>query len=441
MFLRIFAFALSLVFASVAMGATLTVAPVAGLRDEALTEFRITGLAPNQRVTLRARSNDLVGGPWTSEAQFAADSDGAVDVAKQHPVSGSYRHADVMGLLWSLRTADEFTLTYMLIGAFSMGTFHVELSVLDESGAVLAQTAIPRHSARPEMPVTRQLWSPLGYEMALFYPANQQARQTVVHITGSGGGRLEGFCEMLAAHGYFAACVPYFGVPGTPATLNEVPLELFRDAIDAVLSHPMATGTEVIFSGVSRGGEGALLVGATFPERVKAVLSFAPAAHLWDGETDFVAPPRAAWTLGGVPLPYLTIDREHLFEFNTTFPWIVTPTFRYSEATATPEQRAAARIPVENIDGPVFLSSGLNDALSPSDEWANTVAATLRTAGHPHEVMNVKGPQAGHLAFNVAYTPIPQTVAAIYECGGTPEGNAEAAAAQWREVLRFLGGL
>ena len=436
-FRSISALALSFLLTIAASAAQITISPASGMRDEALTAFRVTGLAPFQDVTLRARSSDLPGTPWTSEVQFAADANGVVDVAKDHPRGGSYRGADIMGPLWSMTTADEFALAFMLIGAFPMGTFDVAIEVADAGGSVLAATTITRRSARAELPVTRELWSPLGYEMALYYPTHQPAKEVVVHVTGSGGGRLEGACEMLAAHGYFAACVPYFGVPGTPAALSEIPLEHFRDAIDAVLAHPHAVGSEVVFSGVSRGGEAALLVGATYPERVKAVLGFTPSSYVWDAETAGAS----SWTLGGVPLPYLSVSYEHLFKFNPGFPWIATPTFRYSVATATQAEREAARIPVERIDGPVFLSSGLSDQLWPGDEYSNSVAATLRAAGHPHPVVNVKGAQAGHLAFNVAYTPVPQTVALIYECGGTPEGNATAAAAQWRELLRFLGDL
>lgn len=438
-FRHVSAFALSLVVAMSAAAATITVSPATGMRDEPLSSFRITGLAPLQDVTLRATTNQLAGSaPWISQASFTADPNGVVDLATDHPRNGSsYRGADIMGPLWSMRTSDEFALAFMLIGSFPMGTFDVNLEALDVTGAVIAQTTITRRSARADMPVTRELWSPLGYEMALYYPTNAPAKETVVHITGSGGGRLEGFCEMLAAHGYFAACVPYFGMPGTPATLSEIPVEQFRDAIDAVLGHSRSVGDEVVFSGVSRGGEGALLVGSTYPDRVKAVLSFMPASHLWEAETPGVT----SWTRDGLPLPYLVLDFNHLFKFNPGFPWVATPTFRFSESHATPQQRVAARIPVENIDGPVFLSSGLNDQLCPCDEWGDTVTATLRANQHPHKVVHIKGAQAGHLAFNVAYTPVPQTVALIYECGGTPEGNAAAAANQWRAVLQFLGDL
>ena len=54
-------------------------------------------------MTIRATLPSAVGGDWASGATFIADAAGAVDVARQAPVSGSYDGADAMGLCWSAR--------------------------------------------------------------------------------------------------------------------------------------------------------------------------------------------------------------------------------------------------------------------------------------------------------------------------------------------------
>jgi len=68
--------------------------------------------------------------------------------------------------------------------------------------------------------------------------------------------------------------------------------------------------------GQSRGGELALLLGATFPERVSAVIGYVPVPWCTAARTPRPArrpPRRSTWLLGGVPLPHLWEgNRTHL---------------------------------------------------------------------------------------------------------------------------------
>ena len=59
--------------------------------------WKITGLKPGKRVTLKATSTDARRILWVSEAVFQADASGSVDVGRQAPVSGSYSEADIFG--------------------------------------------------------------------------------------------------------------------------------------------------------------------------------------------------------------------------------------------------------------------------------------------------------------------------------------------------------
>ncbi|HLJ80320.1 MAG TPA: acyl-CoA thioesterase/BAAT N-terminal domain-containing protein, partial [Ktedonobacterales bacterium] len=65
------------------------IAPNPALVDEPL-RIRLAGLAPGQRVTLAARTADGAGHGWSSQATFAADEAGAIDLASAAPLDGSY---------------------------------------------------------------------------------------------------------------------------------------------------------------------------------------------------------------------------------------------------------------------------------------------------------------------------------------------------------------
>ncbi|HKN00779.1 MAG TPA: acyl-CoA thioesterase/BAAT N-terminal domain-containing protein [Candidatus Binataceae bacterium] len=69
--------------------------------DQSL-EIRASGLAPEERVTLRLSllKPHL---PWQSEAKFVANDAGMIDLAHDAPARGSYEDADPMGLIWSMR--------------------------------------------------------------------------------------------------------------------------------------------------------------------------------------------------------------------------------------------------------------------------------------------------------------------------------------------------
>ncbi|WP_263173091.1 acyl-CoA thioesterase/BAAT N-terminal domain-containing protein [Streptomyces sp. SCSIO ZS0520] len=72
------------------------------LADEPI-RIRVTGLHPGERVTVASRAVDYKGLRWSAWAQFTADANGSVALARQRPVAGTFRHTDGMGLFWSMR--------------------------------------------------------------------------------------------------------------------------------------------------------------------------------------------------------------------------------------------------------------------------------------------------------------------------------------------------
>ena len=79
----------------------------------------------------------------------------------------------------------------------------------------------------------------------------------------------------LAARGYAALALAYFGTEHLPPTLAEIPLEYFETALAWLARQPEVDPDRLGVAGVLRGGELALLLGATFPA-LRAVVADVP---------------------------------------------------------------------------------------------------------------------------------------------------------------------
>jgi alpha-beta hydrolase superfamily lysophospholipase len=80
-----------------------------------------------------------------------------------------------------------------------------------------------------------------------------------------------------------------------------MPLEYFADTIGWLKTQPTANEDKISVMGALKGGELALLLGAIYPENVKAVVGSVPSVVVQQ-EISFGRPsrhPRLLWTLGG----------------------------------------------------------------------------------------------------------------------------------------------
>ncbi|MDE1983811.1 MAG: acyl-CoA thioesterase/BAAT N-terminal domain-containing protein, partial [Gammaproteobacteria bacterium] len=80
---------------------TLSATPSAALVDQPVT-IRVSGLKPNEPVTLRANMQDYQHRTWRAAATFLADNSGKVDVTRDAPKYGSYSGEHAVGLVWSM---------------------------------------------------------------------------------------------------------------------------------------------------------------------------------------------------------------------------------------------------------------------------------------------------------------------------------------------------
>lgn len=408
----------------------------------------VTGLAPGAQVGIVAQTRRGNGVLWHSRAAFVADAQGTVNLTRDAPVSGDYTGVSAMGLIWSQRPDDGKARDVFPLSATEPLTTTLTATANGESVHAsflqrLAAPGVTRHDVRApdnEEGLVGTLYLPDPY-------AHPGPRPAVLILNGSGGGINEPRAALYASHGYAAFALAYFKAPGLSDYISNTPLEYFERALAWLRKRVAPLHDFVAVSGQSRGGELALLLGATFPEAVSAVIGYVPGAVVHSGQNaadPAVGREGPTWLYRGQPLP-------HLWEGNRTASWAPfdegPAPHRHERAIRTALQDAdavaRARIRIERARGPVLLLSATDDGSWPSSDYARMVTAKLAEVRHPYPVQHFDYEGAGH-AIVFPYVPTTQLVYAhpvsgrISTGGGEPRANARADAQSWAAVRRFL---
>lgn len=251
----------------------------------------------------------------------------------------------------------------------------------------------------------------------------------VLLLHGSSGTPDTARANLLRSYGVTVIAPRWFGGPGQPAGICEVPLESFRPPLDELA----AAGDSLIIVGTSKGAEAALLL-ATIDPRIDAVVAMSPSSHVWanvgpglDGRD---SPQRSSWTHGGVPLPFVRYDDS----WAPADPEL--PAFResYIRSLAHPGTGGAA-IPVERFSGSVLLTAGADDQVWPSVEFARRIEERRAAAGLRTRVL--LSPAAGHRLV-LPGEPVP-TGGMTMARGGTPDADRAFGAEVLPALLQVLG--
>ena len=237
------------------------VTPSAVLVD-APVDVRVTGLATRTSVTLQATTKDYLGKLWRSRLAVRADAHGVYDTNRN------------MRLFWSMQCVSGATGCDFGV---PLGPTDVDIDVIRagrrrRGGSALAPRRCGRRRGQTDTTLAAQ-----GFVGAYFAPpAGAAPAPAVLAIGGSEGGYGPYPAALLASHGYPSLSLAYFKEPGLPQTLKDIPLEYFATALRWLAAQPGVDPKRVVVLGGSRGGEGALLIGSTYPDLVHAVIADVP---------------------------------------------------------------------------------------------------------------------------------------------------------------------
>ncbi|MEV4372703.1 acyl-CoA thioester hydrolase/BAAT C-terminal domain-containing protein [Nonomuraea sp. NPDC049637] len=278
----------------------------------------------------------------------------------------------------------------------------------------------------------RELSSP--WEGVLVTPG-PAVRTGVLVLAGSSGRIERDRARLLAAEGVTALSIRWFGGPGQPPGICEIPLETFVSAVDLLES----TGVRrVCVLGMSKGAEAALLTAVRDP-RIGGVVALSPTSVVWgnvgpgpDGER---RPYRSSWTWRGRPLPFVPYDDDWAEAEPEHGPLALRELYELSERTFA-GLVPAAEIPIEAAAADVLLVAGGDDAMWPSLPFAGRLAARRRADGLPVRV--VSRAEAGHRPRLPGEGPAPESPDFLY--GGDPVADAGLGADAWPHILDLLHG-
>jgi pimeloyl-ACP methyl ester carboxylesterase len=404
---------------------------------------RIDGLPKQKPVTLAIRlySPGAKGRGYTASAVFTADDAGTIDTGKMAPVtgSGSYQGVDPDGLVWSAKPAK---VAEPAEGEGPRTAAFFSATIDDE---VVGTGVLGRTTTAPGVVVTPVKENGLVAE--LYMPAGATDRIPVVAFGGSEGGIGGGqyYAWQIASWGHPVLAVAYFGAPGVPTELEEVPLEYFDKAFKVLDARPETRKGKAVVIGGSRGGELALQLGATFPN-VVGVIAETPSSFRWAGLS--VTQEKAAWTFEGKPLAYVPGSAKS--QPGTTMTpdgdvaYVLTPIFKQDMADAPADKLEAARIAVEKSSASILMIGGSDDAMWPACDFIASAMKRLEESGHKaaHQDEGICHAGAGHAVSSVGI-PTSESMWAdlqgfMYSLGGTAEANGHAARETSTKVKAFL---
>ena len=207
----------------------------------------------------------------------------------------------------------------------------------------------------------------------LYVPKMSSPMPVVIAVGGSevGLGTGDANGELLAPHCIAVLGLAYFKADGLAPTLDAIPLEYFRAAVDYLQTVPAVDAKRLGMVGGSRGAELALLFAAMEP-RIRSVVATTPSSHVWGGRTR----DGSAWTLGGKDIAYLHLGPD------AAAPQVQ----RFDAALDEAGSTSPARIQVEKINGPILLISATEDPVWPSFRMSLQIQTSLRDAQFPFEV-------------------------------------------------------
>ncbi|GAA2233240.1 acyl-CoA thioester hydrolase/BAAT C-terminal domain-containing protein [Streptomyces amakusaensis] len=363
--------------------------------------IRVTGLRAGEKITVTSEADDANSATWSGKAAFTADARGSVDLTRARPSSGTYKGADGMGLFWSMVRADGADPDENSFAANSgqSSSYTMKLAV-EAGGRTIADRELTRIWRAEKVTVRELTVARDKVAGRLLLPAKGGPERAPVLLFGGsegGGSSSRSTAALLASRGHPTLLLCYFRCPGTPQSLQDVPLEYFATAAELLAAQPGADARRMTAMGTSRGSEPAQLLAQHYPDLIRDAVVFAPSDHV----VGSFPPGGKAWTKGGKAIP-------------------------------------EGPIPYDRMRGSVLAIAGGKDTLWAARSFSESIAARKGTP-EPHRALI--HPDAGHTVGSYPYLPTGTVTVLLGErlpLGGTRAADAKARAESWPEVLAFL---
>ena len=424
--------------------ARLSIRPVDATLDQPIT-IEVSDVNPGSRVRVRLRNDSLNA---EASAEFVANGQGAVNVGEHPAIAGDYEGIQPGGLFWSARFDAGSDVVSMIetLSRLKPLAYSVTVSV---DGHEVASTTFERRLLAAN--VVRTTVHEGRIRGTLFAPTRAANVPGVVVLGGSDGGNLYEFvAALLAGYDMAALALAYFAYDDLPKDLVGLPIEYFAEAVQWLGKRPEVGDARVGVLGFSRGGEAALIVGASFPE-VAAVVALVGSGTSGGGlaGADFSAMGKSAWTLGGQPLPLLPPPWDPVSMQEAQDAMSSGKPFAARAGVLRALQSAGARVDevairVERTRGAILMMSGEDDQLWGSTDLMAIAEERLKAAAFAYPFEHRRYPGAGHFACLPPNLPATSTsarhglVPMALEYGGDAQNNARASGDLWPRIVTFL---
>jgi len=414
------------------------------LIDEKIS-IKLRKLRPNQEIILRAQMMDHLGiaSQWESYAVFSTDEAGEIDVGKQEPLRGTYNGIDPMGLFWSMNLVKGLKMAKPP-NTLSEANLENETTVsltAEIDGKLIAKTVVKRLYVLPDIKIVPVTYD--GLVGKFFYRPHSDPQPGIIVLSGSEGGIevAQRYAGLLASHGYSALALAYFKMNGLPGNLCNIPLEYFEKAIKWMQNQENVVRDRIGIFGRSKGGELALVLGATFPQ-ISAIVAHTPSAVVFEGiilrRKGKSRAKQSSWSYQGQPFPYVKLKIGSSFKmlsllFNLAVRKPVQPVHIYVESMKDAVSAEKATIQVEKINAPLLLISAEDDVVWPSTAFCSMIVDRLKKFNFPYTLKHLNYSRTGH---NIIFPYLPTTY--LQGNGGNAKDNALAAHDSWIEILKFF---
>ncbi|NXX84975.1 ACOT1 thioesterase, partial [Urocolius indicus] len=386
-------------------------------------QIRVTGLRPQQALTLRASLRDDTGQLFQAHARYRAGSSGELDLSRSPALGGSYAGVEPMGLLWSLRSKEPYR---RLAKRNVLTPFCVELEVYEGHGDMSCLLGKCTHERWFLGEGVKRISVREGrLKATLFLPPGAGPFPGLIDLYGSGGGLVEYRASLLASRGFVTLALAYMAFEDLPATPEVLELDYFEEAINFLQKQQQVKDSGIGVLGLSKGADLALSM-ATFLPGIKAAISISGS-----GFNCFIPLQGNGFTLPVHPydLGRMKIsDESGLVDFSEVLDDHRDPS------------TWGSRIPIELSSAKFLFLCGLDDMNWKSELYCRDAVQRLQHHGLDVEFCSYSG--AGHL-LEPPYLPLCQAsihkvLGAFVHWGGQWREHAKAQEDAWRRIQAFF---